>query len=245
MTMVMAARARSATRGEQPRYECRITRGLQLPQPELTEPLRLLAEHTSNYITYRNVGKVGVTIMMIEPLLRRIMVKNQRGVIPKDGLQTFETELRDRMSHAQFADYDIPLDSFNPLALRGANDDRLALQFDPKDYRMVGDRAMVEAYMRDSYDQADGRPVSKRFIDKHSHRLLPHITIGDVHYENMTREQRDRFQEDPTAFLVTEAYHKMEWNQKEYGTSACESEQIVFPETVSLNGLSVFCQQKQ
>jgi len=213
-------------------------------QPELARPLGLLAANTANYIEYDEMGKVGVTIIMLEPLLRRILSPNRRGVIPRTSLQQFEAELRDDLSHAQYADYNVPLDTINPLALYGSNKNYLGLQFSPKDYRLVGDRAVVEEYMKDNYDQANGRPVSQRFIDKNSRRLKPHATIGEVKYENMTPEQIEVFQADPTGFLVRETYDRMEANQKQYG-SACEVERVTWPESVALNGLQVFCQQKQ
>ncbi|HSX15759.1 MAG TPA: hypothetical protein VLF40_03125 [Candidatus Saccharimonadales bacterium] len=237
-------RARRDTRRERTRYECRVTRSLAPNQEDLARPLGLLAANTSNYVEYDELGKVGVTIMMLEPILRRILTPNRRGVISRDSLQQFETELKDDLSHAQYADYNIPLDIFNPLALYGSDKNWLALQFSPKDYRMVGDRAVVEAYMRDNYVQANGRPVSKRFIDGNSRRLRPHATVGEVHYENMAPEQVGQFQADPTGFLVREAYARMARNQEQYG-SACGVEEIIWPETVGLNGLKVFCQQKQ
>jgi hypothetical protein len=242
MTMT-ASRARSNTRGEQVRYECRVVRSLAPSQPELHRALGLLAANTANYVNY-DLGHAGVTIIMLEPILRQILMKNRRGIIPKENLRHFEDELTSNLKHAQYDNYDIPLDPVRPLWLYGKNQNRLGLQFARRDYRLVGDRAVVEEYIHDTYDKPDGSPVSQRFIDKNSRRLKPHATIGEVLYENMTPAQAWVFQADPAFFLVQEAYHQMRRNQEEYG-STYQIEDIIFPETVGLNGLRVFCQQRQ
>lgn len=242
MTSVMP-RARNAIRRETPRYECRVVRPLQPGQSELTAALGLLAANTSNYVEYNKIGKTGVTIIMLEPILRQILLKDRRGVIPRDHVQNFESELRERLGHAQYADYDIPIDPLNPLALYGGGR-WLGLQFDPRDYRLTGDRAVVEEYVTDNYDRPDGRPLSRRFIDANTRRLKPHATIGEVHYENMTPAQEVAFRDNPTTFLVREAYARMERNVQDYGPSYAVTP-IVWPETVALAGLSVHCERKQ
>jgi hypothetical protein len=243
MTMAAHRRTRHDTRKEPVRYECRITRSAQPDQPELAEPLRLLEANTNNYIQYRGIGKIGVTIMMIEPVLRKILISDRRGIIPKQDLQDFEAELQDNLRHAQYADYDVPVDPAQPLALFGRNKDRLALQLHPRDYRLVGDRAVVESYIQDNYEQNDGRPVSRRFLDRNSARFRPHITIGDVRYENMDARQVETFQADPSVFLIRESYRQMASDREDYGESYAVQD-IILPEHVALNGLKVFCQQK-
>lgn len=235
---------RRNTHREPVRYECRITRSVATDQPELAEPLRLLEDNTNNYVNYRGIGKIGVTIMMIEPVLRKILLADRRGIIPKQDLKIFEGELQDNLHHAQYADYDVPLDPVQPLALFGRNQDRLALQLDSRDYRLVGDRAVVEAYIQDNYDQNNGRPVSRRFLDRNSARFRPHITIGDVRYENMDSNQIEDFQADPSAFLIRESYRQMSSDRQDYGESY-QVQDIILPDQVSLNGLRVFCQQRQ
>jgi hypothetical protein len=244
MTATTYRPARRDTRGEQPRYDCRITRSVIQDQPELADPLRLLEANTSNYINYRGMGKIGVTIMMLEPVLRKILVPDGRGMISKQDLKVFEAELQNDLEHAQYADYDVPVDPVYQLDLFGRNKDRLAIQLDPRDYRLVGDRAVVEAYIRDNYEQNDGRPISRRFFDRNSMRLRPHITIGDVRYENMDSNQVTTFQADPSVFLIREAQRQMISDRQDYG-EAYEVRDIILPEQVSLNGLRVFCQQKQ
>jgi hypothetical protein len=108
----------------------------------------------------------------------------------------------------------------------------------------VGDRAVVEAYIQDNYDQNNGRPVSRRFLDRNSARFRPHITIGDVRYENMDSNQIEDFQADPSAFLIRESYRQMSSDRQDYGESY-QVQDIILPDQVSLNGLRVFCQQRQ
>ena len=236
-------RPRSDTRKEPVRYECRVVRSVEANQPELMRPLELLEANTTNYVRY-DLGKMGVTIVMLEPILRHILMKNRRGVIPREDLQRFESALVHDLGHAQYANYDIPLDPFNPLALYGKDKNWLGLQFAQRDYRLVGDRAVVETYLRDNYEKPDGNPVSQRFIDQNTRRLKPHATIGEVRYENMTPEQTVSFQADPTLFLTRAVYDRMERDYIEYGIRH-EGEEVVWPETVALDGLRVFCQSKQ
>ena len=234
-------RIRNATQKPQVRYESRVVRTVAPNQPELAVPLQRLGEHTRNFVDYKPLGKLGVTLVMLEPVLRQVLTTNRRGFIPRQALNNFEQELRNELHHAQYADYDIPLqDSFSPLALYGKHDQYLGIRLHEKDYRLVGDRAVVEQYIRDNYD------VGKRFLDRNLKRLRPHITIGEVHYENLDIEQREALQADPSAFVIREAYQGMDAMRRNYGIGieAMDLETITFPETVTLNGLSVFVQQR-
>jgi hypothetical protein len=53
-----------------------------------------------------------------------------------------------------------------------------------------------------------------------------------------------KFQDDPTGFLVAETYGRMQRCAELYG-EVFQNDVVVWPETVSLNGLRVFCQQRQ
>jgi hypothetical protein len=234
---------RNATRMPAPEYECRVVRSVAPEQPALTNPLDLLRSNTRNLVNYKKAGELGVTLVMLEPVLRQILPNNRRGVIQKDALVDFESELRDNLSHAQYSDYDIPLDNINPLALYGRQKQYLGLQLDQKDYRLVGDRAMVERYMRDNYDRASGEGVSRRFLARNLRRMRPHITLGEIQYDNLDSEQVRSLHADPSSFMVRQATEHMVNDRKEPGFSG-EIPEIVFPEEVTLNGLRIYCQPK-
>jgi hypothetical protein len=212
-------------------------------------PLRQLHDNTGNFVNYRwneagkELGRLGVTLVRLDPVLRQILAKNRRGAIHRAGLDHFEAELRDTMRHAQFADYDMPLRQFFPLDVYGKNKQYLGLRFQPGDYRLAGDRAMVEAYIRENYDREDGNPLTKRFLAGNLQPVPSRITIGEVNYANLTSEEGRALQANPSQFVFDQAYTRMEQNEQEFG-SEFAPETIVFPEVVTLNGLQIFCQQR-
>ena len=251
----VATRPRSTTRKPPISYECRVVRSVAANQPELAGPLRLLKENTSNFVNYKwkesgkELGRLGVTLVMLEPVLRQILTKNRRGAIRREDVLTFETELREGMEHAQFENYDIPLDQFSQLALYGRNKQYLGLQLSQRDYRMAADRTMVESYIRDNYDRADGEVVSKRFLARNLRRMEPHITIGEIDYAALMYRDEDgvmaaeKLQADPSSFVFDQAHKRMELHAQEFGANF-EPETIVLPDHVTLNGLKIFCQQR-
>jgi len=218
-------------------------RSVKQDQPELMKPLGLLQEHTSDIVTYKKCGELGVTLVMLEPVLRQILTKNRNGVIKREEVRDFEVELNEKLEHARYSDYNIGLEQFYPLALYGKDKQWLGLQLDRHDYRMVGDRAVVEHYIRDNYDRSNGEDVSKRFLSKNLRRMLPHVTVGEINYDQIPNEEMESFIDNPGTYLVHRAYERMEYNREEYGTSL-EVTPIVFPEEVSLNGLRVSCQRR-
>lgn len=238
------ARARSSTFGERARYDCRVIRELEPGQDHIIQPLGLLAANTFHLVRYDDPGKWHMTLIMLNPLLRQILAPNRRGDIPRGGVQHFETELRRDLDHTRFADYEVKLDPVHPLWLYGKDKNRLGMQLSQDDYRPVGDRAMVEAHLRANYDKPNGDPVSKRFIDQNSLPLKPHVTIGEVRYENMTTEEAELLRKDPTTFLTRAAYDRMDEIERLYG-EGCGAEDIVMPEEVSFAGLRVFCERRQ
>jgi hypothetical protein len=218
-------------------------RSVKQDQPELFKPIQSLQENTSNLVTYKKCGELGVTLVMLEPVLRQILTKNHNGTIRREDITDFEVELNEKLEHAQYSDYDIEIDQFKPLALYGKNKQWLGVQLNREDYRLVGDRAVVEHYIRDNYDRPNGEGVSKRFLSKNLQRMLPHITIGEVDYSQIPDEELGSFVDNPSQYLIERAYERMECNRQEYGTSL-EVTPIVFPEQASLNGLRVFCQRR-
>lgn len=229
---------RSSTHKQAPHYECRVVRSVAPNQPELSDALGALERHTGNFVNYKEMGKLGVTLVMLEPVLRQIMGTNRKGAISREELTAFERDLNDSVSHSQYADYDIPVhDSLSPLSLYGKNKQHLAIRLAERDYRLVGDRAVIEQYIKDRYD------VGKRFLEKNLVRMSPHVTIGQVRYENLEPRERESIQDDPTSFVIRRAYDSMQASEEQYGLTA-ERRQIIFPEQVTLNGLRIFCQAK-
>ncbi len=245
--------ARSDTRKQPVHYDFRVCRGVQPGQPELEKPLSQLHEHTANFVQYKSLGKLGLTLLMLEPVLREILPRNRNGMIPPDGVRTFEDELRQSLHTAQYENYGgIRLDPVAPLALYGRHKNRLGLRLQ-KDYRLVGDRAVVEEYILDNYTTTEGHDVSKRFLANTLTPIAPHITIGTVLYEHLTPEQGQALQDDPTWFVHSEAYASMEAQRLEYDFVSDKLanpgppplvEHICLPESLSLSALSVVCRPR-
>ena len=59
-----------------PQWSFRVMRGVAPEQQDLTEQLGYLAEHTREFIDYKNIGKLGVTLLMLDPVLREILDVN-------------------------------------------------------------------------------------------------------------------------------------------------------------------------
>jgi hypothetical protein len=213
-------------------------RAVEQNQPELKKPLDKLAESTSDVIQYKKFGTLGVTLVMLDPVLRQLMPQDRRGRIPREPLADFEREINEELDHAHYSNYDVPLSDagFYPLELYGKDKRYLGIRLDKRDYRLIGDRAMVEEYICDNYD------VSRRFLARNLVKMSPHITIGAVRYENMEYEDRQDLHRNPSDFILTRANRQMRADAREYGLP--EPEPIEFAETVTLNGLKIFCQQR-
>lgn len=231
-------RARSNTRRRTPPQELRVVRGVAPHQPELFGALALLRGTTSNFVEYKDTDELGVTLLMLGPLMRSILGVGPGQRVPPKELRTVETALNDRLAHTRYQDYDIPLEDTvaQPLDLYGRRRQYLGISLRTRDLRMIGDRAVAAAYFRETYG------VSNRELGRRLKDLRPHVTIGEVRYDQMTATEADTLRVDPSAFILGAARTHQE-REVELGLQSAVTP-VVFPDVVSLNGLRIFCQPK-
>ncbi len=243
-------RIRTDTRKQTPRHELRVVRNVAPGQTALSSVLDILRDTTGNFVDYkkddkekgghghRPDAKLGVTLLMLGPLMRHVFGIGPGQRVPVETLRSVETDLNARMAHAKFQDYSIPLQDqlVNPLGLFGAEDQYLGIVLDEDDLRLTGDRAIVEKYFRDKYQ------LSRRAMRRHLAELRPHVTIGEVRYDQMSEEEAAAIRENPSAFIIGAAnYRQRRLAELEQGPAPLP---VIFPETIMLNGLRIACQPK-
>lgn len=232
-------RIRTDTRTEQPDYELRVVRSVEPGQGQLLSVLALLKETTSDFIRYKTPRKLGVTVLMLGPLMRHVFDIAPGRQVPKNILQNTEEDLRAGMQHAQYQDYRIPLiDPLDgdPIELYGSNHQYVGLRLPKRDLRLTGDRAMVEEYFKRTYG------LSNNELDRHLVDLRPHITIGEVVTSNLSEQDKWDLRRAPYEFIVRASLLRQQRMVDLEDRLAVISPEL--PETVSLNGLHIVCQRK-
>jgi hypothetical protein len=223
------------------RYSCRVIRSIEQGRAGAARTLLPLIDNTSRYVEYEGVGKIGVTLVQLDPVLRSILGKDRRGAAALEGMPDFEAELRTKLAHAQYGEYSIPVAPVGQLGVFGRDSNVLGLRLSEDDYRLRGDHAVVQAYVDDTYAQ-ENESTRARFLEANKMLDLSHIALGRVRYENMSADEASDFRVDPTEFLTVAAEAEMSGNRERYGDHF-EVQDITYPDAVAFNGLSVVCHQ--
>jgi hypothetical protein len=226
---------------EQVHYSCRVIRSVERGREGAARALLPLMDNTGRYVEYETVGKIGVTLVQLDPVLRSILGKDKRGAAALEGMPDFQAELRDKLDHAQYGEYAIPVSPEMQLGLYGRDSDVLGLRLSADDYRLRGDHAVVKAYIDDTYAH-ENESTRERFLQANRELDLSYIALGRVKLENMGADEASDFRADPTEFLAAAAEAEMNGNRERYGDHFVVHD-ITYPETVAFNGLSVVCHQ--
>jgi hypothetical protein len=174
---------------------------------------------------------------MMDPLIRRVLAVEKGRPIPPERLKELEQDMRLKLGHAEYRNYEVPIDDpISPLALYGADKRWLGIQLSQKDYRLRGDRTFVEHYFSDNYD------LSRRQVRRSLADLRPHVTIGEVQYSNLEPDQAQELRADPSGFIIGAALDRQDDQMRLHEADIVVP--VVFPEAISLNGLQIVCQQK-
>lgn len=231
-------RIRSNTHRDSISHELRVVRTVAPDQPELFGALALLRETTGNLVKYKDDDELGVTMLMLDPLMRRVFGVGPGQRVPVADLRRAEKDLNERLSHAQYQNYDIPLHDKVawPLQLYGTGDHYLGIVLSFKDLRLHGDRAIVQQYFMDEYG------ISRGEFKRHVAGLRPHVTIGEVQYGEMDYEQKAAIRNNPSSFLLGAARTLQERLVEFEGREAVLP--VIFPDSIALNGLTIACQPK-
>jgi len=224
------------------RYSGRVIRTIEQSRDGAARALVPLMDNTQAYVEYEKPGKIGVTLLQLDPVIRSILGKDRRGVARLDGKSDFENELNANLKHAQYDEYSIPVAEESQLGIYGRDEDVLGLRLSTDDYRLVGDHAVVKQYVDNTYAHLGGESARARFLQANSGLDLGYVALGRIRYENMSSDQRSDFRAGPTEFLELAAEVEMESNQERFGGNY-KAHEIVFPDVVAFNGLSVACHQ--
>ena len=214
------------------RYQSRVVHELDHTQKGVTSPLSTLKKTTGNFIQYMPVGKLGVTLACIDPILKQILGVGKKGEIDDTTRRDFEAELNSELG---FLDSQkVTLDNPSvPFELYGRQKNRLGINLSTS-AQLLGERVLVEKHIRREYPT-----TSSRFEDN----LLdwdPHITIGFVRPEYLTRDEIDDLHGDPSGFIIGKAVASAEADHERFGVENI-ADQIVFPDSLVLGGLGVVC----
>lgn len=225
--------------------EASVVRSVRQPlDTDLEKVLGRLSEDTSDFVNYRNISNLGVTLVALgTPIMRELMPVNHRGTISQVAVNEFETGINGELSGARFKSIDVSIDPLNALGLYGRRKQLLGLRLDPKDNRLAQDWVIGERYISENYEGDNGEPFSRRFVKKNTTKLSPNIIIGEIDYSNLDQSAAQSLRKDPTDFITRAANDRVAVNQEELGRPV-QVEPIVFPEFIGLGGLSVICHRR-
>lgn len=228
-------------------YDCRVVRSVDKNQDELARSLRQLKDATGEFVEYKwskrseELGRLGVTLAKLNPVARDILDIPRRGKIRREDWRQFETDLNEHLEPTRFQTHTIALDSENPLGLYGKNNEHLALRLDPNDSRVAHERKIIDTYLKETYHLPNGGELSDEFLNGKLLPIDPHITIGKINYMAMGWDKQLALEENPSQFIQNEMTNYVESLTAEkhyYRTPTIAT----LPETVSLNGLQIWCQ---
>lgn len=218
-------------------YESRIVRQLEPGQPELTRPLNQLRDTTSDFVNYRSVGALGVTLAILDPALKHIVGTDKRGKISKQAIREFEAELNSELDAQDLGTEFALQDSNRPFELYGRDQDKLGITLSSRDSRLYGQRIVAENYIREEYPQ-----ISSRFGTNGLLRITPHITIGTIMPQYLDGEERRQLYRNPSDFVLDRVSHTQQAEREMFAIDS-DVEPIVFPEHITLGGLRVVCEK--
>lgn len=216
-------------------YQSRIVHEVYPIQRELKATLKTLEQTTGDRIDYISVGRLGVTLATLDPLVKPILGLDKKGVIEKSAISDFEDELNTELEELHDRKVHIA-DISHPLELYGKHKDKLALRLS-KFEGLTEERIEVEKYLREQEPNA-----SSRFFNE----LMgwePHIVIGIVKPEKFDVDNMDSFLDNPSSYLdnlVSEVHLR---DREVFGIEP-KNDAIIFPEEISLGALRVVCDRQ-
>ncbi len=218
-------------------YQSRVVRSVEPIQPELSKALNQLKETTGNFVEYKPIGRLGITLAILDPALKQVVGADKKGQVSDETIKHFEAELNEELDFAnQGLEY--PLKNPNvPVDLYGSEQARLGITLSQRDLRLRGQRLIVEEYIKDTYPA-----VSRRFGSKDLAHIVPHVTIGTVIPAYLDKEDRDLLYKDPSDFMLGRVLQEQIHAAERYRLD--QPEPIVFPEAICLGGLHVVCEQR-
>jgi hypothetical protein len=221
---------RDQTTKKDPYWKIHLMRSVAPGQNGLENQLQYLREYTSDFVNYKEIGKLGVTLVMLEPISYKILGYNRNEKIPRKPLSDFERDLN--KIFVDNGDCSVSLsDPFHPFGIYGRGKRYLGLSLSAKQegYSLVDDRALILQHIVDSYG------VSKRYVRSNTVSLKPHITLGMVEMDILGGDDRQVLNRDPNKFIFQrireDKYHREKWLGLD-----CPPIPII-PESIVLNGL--------
>lgn len=218
------------------RYQSQLVHEVNPIQRELVSALKSLKQTTNTFIDYKPIGKLGVILTGLDPVIRHIISTDKRGVIHDAARRELEQDINTMLP--DFRGTQVQLDNpSRPLGLFGTNKQNLGIRLAVNDPILFGERVLAERFIKEEYPLA-----SERFGDE----LLgwePHISIGTIRPGGIWGEALEDLMDDPNSYIeesVQSAYSEME---ERFGISV-DSRELVFPESLTLGALKVVCDKQ-
>ncbi len=215
-------------------YECHIARSVEPNQSEFVHALQVLEQNTADFVQYQPIGRLGVRLVMLESALKQIIGVDKKGIITEAARRDFETELNQNLARHPHGEFLIA-DPREPFVLQGRDDQELAIQLAKDDYRLHGDRAVAEEYIRDTYP---GISAGRENVV----RMEARVAIGEVQPQYLSPDDRGLLAENPSDFMLNTVMERQRSDADMFGLSG-GVDPVVFPDAIILGGLHVVCQK--
>lgn len=218
------------------RYQSEIVHEVNPVQRELAVALKNLEKTTDTFVDYLPLGRLGISLASLDPVIRQILSTDKRGIINNSARKEFERDLNESLAEFHGKTITVP-SSTRPLGVFGHDKSELGIRLDVNDPLLFGERVLVERFIRIEHPA-----ISERFGEE----ILnwePHIPIGAIRPGTLTNDQLEELQVDTNGFIhnaMQQAYDEME---DRFGLDI-GSRDFSFPDELALGGLRIVCNKQ-
>lgn len=218
------------------RYQSSIVHQVHPTQRELAGTLKEVQAATHEFVEYLPIGRLGITLARLDPVIKKILGADKRGVISDVTRRDFEAEINDSLKFPR--EYQVDVENPELPLTVAADTNALSIKLSMDDPQLYGERVLVERYVRREYPTA-----SARFGDDIV-SWEPGVTIGYIKPEALSTDQYDDLLDDPSLYISQAVYDARAYSAEQFGLEQPTS-RIVFPESISLSGLGVVCNRQE
>lgn len=218
------------------RYQSRVVHEINPIQREFVDTYKHLQETTDHIVDYIPVGRLGVVLAGLDPVIKQIISTDRRGNINEAARRELECDINEALPDMRQTVVRTS-GGARPFALYGADKQELGIKLSTSDPVLFGERVLVERFIRDEHPRA-----SNRFGEE----LLnwqPHIRIGFIRPGVLDAEQLQELHDDPTGYIEN-AMHQTHQNMQERYGIPVECRELVIPDELVLGGLKIVCDKQ-
>jgi len=213
-----------------------ISRSVAPGQPIFESEFEKLKAFNSDIIRFKKIGELGLTLVMVDPLLHDIFDMGYHERVPKKKVSTFAAELNSLHEVSQSDCLHVEIaDPKNPYSVYGSRYFGLQVKYNEELYQ---DRQLIVDHILDRYQ------ISKNQAKSRLKNLDPHITLGSIMLKGFDKRQRKELFLNPNSFM-DRRMREYQSHSVHVGGEKYPFEIPIFPERICLNGVEVVAERSR